>query len=404
MLKSVNRINKKLIYKLHLENDKIIDMPMFLVDDLYIRNKEELICLLKHAITFNKNDFLYNYKRVLLKDDALRNNKIEYSGIFDQNGIENDNYTDEYIAANKNIKDKNVNKKSSNNSCVELEINKIKCDDTLNNIINDMNINKNYNSDYIRKEKKNLFFKNKDKKLSQILNPYKYDNEEYNELINCLSEINEYEENYNSNYLYFYENIMNAMDKPIEKEIVENESTENYIQYIDNRKKIKDKNILMGKKMPEYYSLIGYIPNNYFFYNYKNRIISLIEYLSYTDICSLIYLYSRSEQIDFSILTILGKQYINKIEKDKKYNYKNTIKLLNIFIKLSYKKNEMQYIIKKLLKSLYMCTYCGDLKIATLHFVCLSKLNLYNILFYDYINIFLKNINNLSHLSWAIGP
>ncbi|CXH89361.1 conserved Plasmodium protein, unknown function [Plasmodium berghei] len=402
MLKSVNRINKKLIYKLHLENDKIIDMPMFLVDDLYIRNKEELICLLKHAITFNKNDFLYNYKRVLLKDDALRNNKIEYSGIFDQNGIENDNYTDEYIAANKNIKDKNVNKKSSNNSCVELEINKIKCDDTLNNIINDMNINKNYNSDYIRKEKKNLFFKNKDKKLSQILNPYKYDNEEYNELINCLSEINEYEENYNSNYLYFYENIMNAMDKPIEKEIVENESTENYIQYIDNRKKIKDKNILMGKKMPEYYSLIGYIPNNYFFYNYKNRIISLIEYLSYTDICSLIYLYSRSEQIDFSILTILGKQYINKIEKDKKYNYKNTIKLLNIFIKLSYKKNEMQYIIKKLLKSLYMCTYCGDLKIATLHFVCLSKLNLYNILFYDYINIFLKNINNLSHLSCSI--
>ncbi|CDU16145.1 conserved Plasmodium protein, unknown function [Plasmodium yoelii] len=400
MLKYVNRINKKLIYKLHLENDKIIDMPMFLVDNLYIRNKEELICLLKHAINFNTNDFLYNYKRVLLKDDTFINHKFERSVNFDKNGIENENYTSEYIGSNKNMDDKNVSKKSGNNSCVELEINKTKCDDTLSNIINDVNINKSYNNDYIKNEKKKKNEKNEknEKKISPNLNPYKYDNEEYNELINCLSEINEYDENYNSKDFYFYENILHLRDK----EIVEDESKENYIQYFDNRKKIKDKNMLMEKKIPECYSLIGYIPNNFFFYNYKNRIISLIEYLSYNDIYSLIYLYSKSEKIDFSILEILGKEYINKIENDKKYNYKNTIKLLNIFIKLSYKKNEIQYIIKKLLKNLYMCIYSEDLKIATLHFVCLSKLNLYNILFYDYINIFLKNINNFSHLSCSI--
>ncbi|EAA21514.1 hypothetical protein, partial [Plasmodium yoelii yoelii] len=317
MLKYVNRINKKLIYKLHLENDKIIDMPMFLVDNLYIRNKEELICLLKHAINFNTNDFLYNYKRVLLKDDTFINHKFERSVNFDKNGIENENYTSEYIGSNKNMDDKNVSKKSGNNSCVELEINKTKCDDTLSNIINDVNINKSYNNDYIKNEKKKKNEKNEknEKKISPNLNPYKYDNEEYNELINCLSEINEYDENYNSKDFYFYENILHLRDK----EIVEDESKENYIQYFDNRKKIKDKNI-------------------------------------------------KSEKIDFSILEILGKEYINKIENDKKYNYKNTIKLLNIFIKLSYKKNEIQYIIKKLLKNLYMCIYSEDLKIATLHF------------------------------------
>ncbi|CAD2096575.1 conserved Plasmodium protein, unknown function [Plasmodium vinckei] len=308
MLKYVNRINKKLIYKLHLENDKIIDMPMFLVDNLYIRNKEELICLLNNAITFDKNNFLYNYKRVLLK--------------------------------------------------------------------------------------------NEDKKVPQLFNPYKYDNEEYNELISYLSEINECEENYND--FYFCENELHGMDRPIEKGIVEGEQIEDYIQYLDNRKKIENKNISRERDMSEYYSLMGYIPNNFFFYNYKNRILSLIDNLSYNDIFSLIYLYSKSSKIDFSMLTLLGKQYINRIEKDKQINYKNMIKLLNIFIKLSYKQNEMQYIIQKLLKNLCICTYNEDLKIATLHFVCLSKLNLYNILFYDYIDMFLKNVNNFSHLSCSI--
>ncbi|KEG00630.1 hypothetical protein YYE_04461 [Plasmodium vinckei vinckei] len=308
MLKCVNRINKRLIYKLHLENDKIIDMPMFLVDNLYIRNKEELICLLNNAITFDKNNFLYNYKRVLLKND--------------------------------------------------------------------------------------------DKKLGQFCNPYKYDNEEYNKLISYLSEMEEWEENYND--VYFCENELHSMDKPIEKRIVEGEQIEDYMECLDNRKKIENKNISKERETLEYYSLMGYIPNNFFFYNYKNRIISLINNLSYSDIYSLIYLYSKSSKIDFSMLTLLGKEYINRIEKDKQINYKNIIKLLNIFIKLSYKQNEMQDIIQKLLKNLCNCIYNEDLKIATLHFVCLSKLNLYNILFYDYIDMFLKNVNNFSNLSCSI--
>ncbi|SCL99672.1 conserved Plasmodium protein, unknown function [Plasmodium chabaudi adami] len=308
MLKYVNRINKKLIYKLHLENDKIIDMPMFLVDSLYIRNKEELIGLLNTAITFDKNNFLYNYKRVLLK--------------------------------------------------------------------------------------------NENNKLSENYNPYKYDNEEYNELINHLSEINECDENYND--VYFYENELHPMDRTIEKGIVEGEQIEDYIQCLDSRKKVENKNMSREREMLEYYSLMGYVPNNFFFYNYKNRIISLIDNLSYSDIFSLIYLYSKSSKVDFSMINVLGKQYINRMEKDKQVDYKNMIKLLNIFIKLSYKQNEMQYIIQKLLKNLCVCTYSEDLKIATLHFVCLSKLNLYNILFYDYIDMFLKNVNTFSHLSCSI--
>ncbi|CRH03134.1 conserved Plasmodium protein, unknown function [Plasmodium relictum] len=353
MLKYVNNINKKLIYKLHIENDKIISMPMFLVDNLCIRNKKELIILLNNAIFFNKKDFLDNYKKVLLKNN-------NYNNISEDENINNNSKYNNSV--NNNITTCNINNPNYNNKII-------------NNKINE---NKN---DYYDKSK---FPINKDNypakdKLSYIFNYYKYNNEEYDDLINELSKKYSDIDYYNSNYL----------------DTIEDE--EEFINYLENIKKNENEEV----KEKEY-SLVGYIPNDYFFFYFKNRIISIKEFLSFNDLFSFIYLFSKRN--DINIMKILAEEYIKKMEmkKDKKVNNKHIVHLLNIFIKLNYEKNNIHNVIKRFLENVYMNVLSNDLKLSALCVSCLSRLHLYNILFYDHISNFLRNIDKCSHLSFSI--
>ncbi|CRG93267.1 conserved Plasmodium protein, unknown function [Plasmodium gallinaceum] len=355
MLKYVSNINKKLIYKLHIENDKIIDMPMFLVDNIYIRNKKELIILLTNAIFFNKTEFLDNYKKVLMKNNNYNNiNKGEN--------------------INNNIKYNN----SINDHKTTCDINNLNYNNkTINFIINE---NKNNYDDKLKFPINKDIHSIRDKDTCELkFNYYKYNNEEYNDLINSLSEKYYDIDYYNSDYLDIFED---------EKE---------YINYLESIKKNENDEI-KGKE----YSLIGYIPNDYFFFSFKNRIISIKEILSFNDLFSLICLFSKIKDVD--IMKILAEEYIKNIEmkKYKKVNNKHIIHLLNIFIKINYEKNNIHNIIKSLLENVYINVLSNDLKLSTLCFSCLSRLHLYNILFYDYISNFIKNIDKCSHLSCSI--
>ncbi|KAI4840975.1 hypothetical protein MKS88_000742 [Plasmodium brasilianum] len=360
MLKYISCLNKRLIYKLHVENDKIIDMPLFLVDNLYVRSKEELILLLSNAISFNKKDFLVNYRRVLLKDNEA------YSSYNNSNETEN---------GSNNVKDySNGDSNKKHNTNCEIDKNTT-CDST----------NGHYKYKLVDsvgdiKWGKNFMLKDVDMHSTQVNNCYKYNNEEYNELINYLSEIYSSEESWNSNCTHLFEE----------------DEEEDYMNYLQ-KKNDKERKDSKEKKTQEY-SLTGYIPNDFFFRSFKNRIISIKGHLSYNDLFSLIYLYSKKR--DIQIMKTLGEQYIYKMEreKDKQVNYKHIIHMLNIFIKLNYEKYNIHSIIKHLLQNMSENILINDLKLSALGFTCLSRLNLYNMLFYDYIYTFLKNVNDCSHL------
>ncbi|VWU49668.1 conserved protein, unknown function [Hepatocystis sp. ex Piliocolobus tephrosceles] len=368
MLYVANKLNKKRIYKLFLENDKLISMPMFLTDSLYMRNKEELILLLNNAITFDKQKFLYNYKKILLKNDGhiglkqldidseIKKNREEivryckldiHKNMLGDSTIPSGNATPSDII----LTSDNTSTSKHKDSCTDLLLNK----------------NDNIQT-YADRE-------------------YKYNNDEYDNIIYYLSQIHADENMFDLSGFNMYkeENIYE----------IEYEDDDAYNEYVHNRKEqIEiDDNIIHKTNITEDYMLTGYFPNRYFFFCFKNRVLTIKKQLSLNNLCSFIYLYNKIENIE--MVRILGEEYINryKMEKDKIINHKHIIHLLNIYIKIKYKRNNVDPIIEFLVKQLYQDVSLYDLKLATLGFVCLSKLNLFNILFYNYIGLFLTDIN-----------
>ncbi|GAW79160.1 hypothetical protein, conserved [Plasmodium gonderi] len=428
MLRYASKLNKKLIYKLHVQNDKIIDMPMFLVDYLYLRSTKELIILLSNAISFNRTKFLENYKGVLLKDKEIAEHCFDapYDG---------KNISQGAVKNGINVRSSIVGNRTYSN--YELFDHKSKCKNNHSNHEVMEPLTKHHQM------KKDSIFKNVKMSPCSRVNCYKYNNEEYDQIIIYLSENYNDTEEYSMDSLQIFE-VDHHMD---------HENDENCVfNYKVNKKEReqndnKEKNTVIeyspvehspvehspvehspvehspvehspvehspiehspiehspiehspNEYSPNEYSLIGYMPNDFFFQSLKNRIISLKDYLSYNDLFAFIYHFSQMK--DISILKMLGEQYIHKKEKekDKKNNYKHVVHLLNIYLKLNYKNMNAYHIIQGLVQNIYLNVLTNDLKLSALGFTCLSKLHLYNMLFYDYAEIFLKNINQCSHL------
>ncbi|SBT75356.1 conserved Plasmodium protein, unknown function [Plasmodium ovale] len=339
MLNCVKSLSRRQIYRLHMENDKIIDMPMFLADSLYVRNKEELISLLRSAVSFDKKKFVHNYKRVLLKGHISGNYENAGGAKFDK--ISEDNGC---VGKFENLEKAHYDDHAADNNDTE----------------------------------KTSFLRSGEEVSTHIVNSYKYNNDEYDELINCLSE------KYCTGESYLWGSFS------------QEEEDEAYIEYTMRKKRNEGKNPLEYNQS-EGYSLIGYIPNDYFFQTFQKRIISMKDYLTFNDICELIYIYSKKR--DVPIMRVLVEQYIHKREKEKEksVNYKHSVHLLNIFLKLNCEKYNVHNVVKYFKKSLCLSMIGGnDLKVSVLGFSCLSKLNMYNIQFYCYVSTFLSKIDECS--------
>eukprot|EP00366_Plasmodium_knowlesi_P000297 XP_002257794.1 hypothetical protein, conserved in Plasmodium species [Plasmodium knowlesi strain H] len=352
MLNYARQLNKKLIYKLHVQNDKVVDMPMFLVDNLYLRNTKELLILLNNAIIFNRKEFLENYKRVLLQGSEKNVNSFNPShGREEKNGSNGDRF----VAVE-------CTTALSGHSRFEGEVNGG----------GDLN---GYQGHALESHHKMMqtgsIFKNGRISPDGRRNPYKYDNEEYDELIMHLSEVCEDE----SGSYVFEQNEVEDGDDSIEVGQADGDDA-----------------------LAQEYSLIGYLPNEFFFQSLKQRVVSLKNYLSLSDLFSFIYLFSRTNDID--MIKILGEQYIQKQEKekDKQVNNKQVVHLLNIFLKLNYKGNNTHHVVDTLVESMNVNASTHDLKLVALGFVCLSRLNLYNMTFYRYVNTLLSNLDKCSPL------
>ncbi|KOB60341.1 hypothetical protein PFHG_02177 [Plasmodium falciparum HB3] len=383
MIRYVNklkRINRKGIYKLHVENDKIIDMPLFLVEHIYIRKKKELIKLLHEAIYFDREHFFNNYKKVLL-------NKKEWKNKNDFKDYVN-NIKEEFNLMN--ISNKNYNCHSNTNIIYSQEhgrntFENYKLSSNIKNEINDSSNN--------------------------YMNPYKYNNEEYDELIIQLSKLYHDEE--------VFDNTTFLLDcfQFIEEE--------NYVNYYleeklknNNINKIYDDKNLYNEDIYNDYDLIGYIPNDLFFSCIQNRIISIKKYCSYSELFSLIFLFHKRN--DMRPIILLIEEYIKKMcnEKDKIVNNKHIIYMLNIFIKMKHNKDNKsnksnksnicssssssKYIFSHLLKNVYINFTYNNLKLLTLSFTCLSRIHSYNALFYQHVSTFINNISTLSTLSCSM--
>ncbi|CDO63728.1 conserved Plasmodium protein, unknown function [Plasmodium reichenowi] len=377
MIRYVNklkRINRKGIYKLHVENDKIIDMPLFLVEHIYIRKKKELIKLLHEAIHFDREHFFNNYKKVLL-------NKKEWKNKNDFKDYVN-NIKEEFNLMN--ISNKNDNCHSNTNIIYSEE----HCS---------RNTFENCKLSSIIKDKINNSSNN-------YMNPYKYNNEEYDELIIQLSKLYPDEEVFNNTTL-----LLDCFQS-IEEENYVNYYLEEKLKY-NNINKIYDDKNLYNEDIYNYYDLIGYIPNDLFFSCIKNRIISIKKYFSYSELFSLIFLFHKRN--DMRPIILLIEEYIKKMcnEKDRIVNNKHIIYILNIFIKMKNNKSNIstgnicsssKYIFSYLLRNVYINLTYNNLKLLTLCFTCLSRINSYNVLFYEHVSSFINNISTLSTLSCSM--
>ncbi|ANQ06001.1 Uncharacterized protein PCOAH_00002740 [Plasmodium coatneyi] len=349
MLKYARRLNKKLIYKLHVQNDKVVEMPMFLVDNLYLRNTRELLILLNNAITFNRKEFLENYKRVLLKDSERNSNSFDRPQGREEKNAPNG---DRFVA-------RGCTPPHSSHSLFEGE----------GNGGGDLN---SHQGNPLESNHETMqvgsIFKNGHMSPNNGGSRYKYDNEEYDELITHLSEVCE--------------------DVPTSHAFEEHE-----LEDADGEDAAEE-----DDPPAQEYSLIGYLPNELFFQSIKQRVVSLKDYLSFSDLYSFIHLFSRMNDID--MVKILGEQYMQKQEKekDKQLNNKHVVHLLNIFLKLNYKRNNTHCIVDRLVERMNVNVSTDDLKLAALGFACLSRLNLYNVAFYRYVDTFLSNLDKCSHL------
>ncbi|KNA02071.1 hypothetical protein PVNG_04185 [Plasmodium vivax North Korean] len=378
MLKYARKLNKKLIYKLHVQNDKVVEMPMFLVDNLYLRSTRELLILLNNAITFKRKEFLENYKRVLLKDRESNANCFDRpQGGGEKNG-------------------------STAAGFVARECTPPPCSGSLlggeasggpNGVANDRandGANDGANGGAHRNapqgpplESHHLamqagpIFKNGHMSPDGRGGRYKYDNEEYDELIMRLSE--------------------ECGDAPGWHALEGEEAHE--VEEADGADEAHEAYQADGEDpRAQGYSLIGYLPNEFFFQSLKQRVASLKEFLSFGDLFSFILLFSRTKDVD--MMKILGEQYVQKQEKekDKRVNNKHVVHLLNIFLKLNYKRRNAHHIVDSLVQAMNVNVSTDDLKLAALGFTCLSRLSLYNMAFYRYVDTFLRHLDTCSHL------
>ncbi|EUD65338.1 hypothetical protein C922_04281 [Plasmodium inui San Antonio 1] len=361
MLKYARKLNKKLIYKLHVQNDKVVEMPMFLVDNLYLRNIKELLILLNNAITFNRKEFLENYKRVLLTDRESNGKCFDHSkGREEKNGYNGGGF----VA-------RECTPPHCSHSLFEGEVNGG----------TDLN---GHQGHALERQHQTMqagsIFKNAHISPGGRESRYKYDNEEYDELITHLSEVCK-----DASGSHVFE--AHEVEDADEADEAEEAHEMHKVHEADE-----------DDPPAQEYSLIGYLPNEFFFKSLKQRVLSLKDYLSFSDLFSFIHLFSRIN--DTGMMKILGEQYIQKQqkEKDKRVNNKQVVNLLNIFLKLNYKRNSTNHIVDNLVESMNVNVSTHDLKLAALGFACLSRLNLYNMAFYCYVDTFLRNLDKCSHL------
>ncbi|KJP89242.1 hypothetical protein AK88_01120 [Plasmodium fragile] len=359
MLKYARKLNKKLIYKLHVQNDKVVEMPMFLVDNLYLRNTKELLILLNNAITFNRKEFLENYKRVLLIDRESNAKSFDQAQRREE---KNGSKCDAFVA-------QECTPPHTSQSLFEGEVNGGA----------DLNAHQGHLLEsHPETMQAGYILKNGHMSPDGRRSLYKYDNEEYDELITHLSEV--CEDKCDSNIFEEYE----------VKDVYEADEGEEAQEAHEEDPPGQE------------YSLIGYLPNEFFFQSLKQRVVSLKEYLSFSDLFSFIHLFSRMNDID--MIKILGEQYMQKQEKekDKRVNNNQVVHLLNIFLKLNYKRNNTHHIVDSLVRSMNLNVWTHDLKLAALGFSCMSRLNLYNMAFYRYVDTFMSNLDKCSHLCCSI--
>ncbi|SOV13114.1 conserved Plasmodium protein, unknown function [Plasmodium sp. DRC-Itaito] len=373
---NLKSINRKVLYKLHIENDKIIDMPLFLADHIYVRKKKELIKLLHEAIYFDREKFFNNYKKVLL-------NKKEWNN---KNDIKDhvNNIKKEFNLVNINDKD-NINNNNNNNCNSDIIYSKQHCSNIFKNCMI---------SSFIKNDIKKPLSNN-------FINPYKYNNEEYDELIVELSSLYHDEEDFDNTTFP-----LNCFES-IEEENYVNCFVEEKLKY-NTRNKIYDEKNIDNADIYNYYILIGYIPNDLFFSCIKNRIISLKSFFSYSELFSFIYLFHKRN--DIRTIKLLGEEYIKRMcnEKDRIVDNKHIIYMLNIFIKMNYNNNNKnnicssKHIFSNFLQNIYIKFSHNNLKLLILSFTCLSRINEYNILFYEHISNFIDNISSLSTLACSM--